>query len=130
MENGVTRKTSRPARILIIEPAITNNVACHGHFIRVEYLRNFVRRRIYSYLHVSRHGVSRDSCHSPLFTNVNNGSRTSIATSLAEIIFDETTDSIVLICVAGRDCYFVFRRKLDWIILIAIIGTIEYSNLF
>lgn len=45
MENGVTRKTSRPARILIIEPAITNNVACHGHFIRVEYLRNFVRRR-------------------------------------------------------------------------------------
>lgn len=46
MENGVTRKTSRPARILIIEPAITNNVACHGHFIRAEYLQNFVRRRI------------------------------------------------------------------------------------
>lgn len=57
--------------------------------------------------------------------NVNNESRTSIATSLAEIIFDETTDSIVLICVAERDCYFVFRRKLNWIILIAIIDTIE-----
>lgn len=44
LENGVTRKTNRPARILIIEPAITNNIACHGHFIRTEYLQNFVRR--------------------------------------------------------------------------------------
>lgn len=54
LENGVTRKTYHPARILIIEAAITNNIACHGHFIRMEYLRNFVRRgmqiiRIYTY---------------------------------------------------------------------------------